>query len=43
MKSGGAVNHYVSGVIASLLHLKLQDEYVDLLVKTYQVIKNLFN
>lgn len=36
MKSGGAVNHYVSGVIASLLHLKLQDEYVDLLIKTYQ-------
>lgn len=37
MKSGGAVNHYVSGVIASLLHLRMEDEYIDLLIKTYGV------
>ena len=36
LKSGGAVNHYVSGLIASLLHLKIEDEYVDLLKKTYK-------
>ncbi|XP_011298708.1 uncharacterized protein YER152C-like [Fopius arisanus] len=33
--SGGAVNHYVSGVITSLLELKYADEYLDLLKKTY--------
>ncbi|XP_014215330.1 uncharacterized protein LOC106644386 [Copidosoma floridanum] len=36
MKSGGAVNHYVSGLIASLLHLKLEDEYLDNLKEIYK-------
>lgn len=37
MKSGGAVNHYVSGVVASLFSLGLQDKYLDLLIETYKV------
>ena len=36
LRSGGAVNHYVSGVIASLLHLKIQDEHLDRLVQVYR-------
>ncbi|XP_058792124.1 2-aminoadipate transaminase-like isoform X3 [Phymastichus coffea] len=36
LKSGGAVNHYVSGLIASILHLKLEDEYLDNLIKIYK-------
>lgn len=36
MKSGGAVNHYVSGIIASLLNLKIEDEYLDLLIEIYK-------
>ncbi|KAK0178376.1 hypothetical protein PV328_002327 [Microctonus aethiopoides] len=35
MTSGGAANHYVSGVIASLLHLNIQDKYLDLLIEIY--------
>lgn len=37
LKSGGAVNHYVSGVIASMLSLGLEDEHIDLLIHTYKV------
>lgn len=37
MTSGGAANHYVSGVIASLLHLNIQDKYLDLLIQIYTV------
>ncbi|XP_063982719.1 uncharacterized protein LOC135165385 [Diachasmimorpha longicaudata] len=33
--SGGAPNHYVSGVITSLLELKYADEHLDLLRTTY--------
>ncbi|XP_048510524.1 uncharacterized protein YER152C-like isoform X3 [Athalia rosae] len=36
MKSGGAVNHYVSGVVASLLELGLEDSYLNLLIRTYK-------
>ncbi|OXU25097.1 hypothetical protein TSAR_016883 [Trichomalopsis sarcophagae] len=36
LKSGGAVNHYVSGLIASILQLKLEDEYLDNLIRTYR-------
>ncbi|KZC03930.1 PREDICTED: 2-aminoadipate transaminase-like [Dufourea novaeangliae] len=36
LTSGGAVNHYVSGVITSLLHLKIQDEYLDKLIQVYK-------
>ncbi|XP_023315789.1 uncharacterized protein LOC106648635 isoform X1 [Trichogramma pretiosum] len=36
LKSGGAVNHYVSGLVASLLHLKLEDRYLDSLIETYK-------
>lgn len=36
LRSGGSVNHYMSGVIASLLHLKIQDEYLDKLVEIYK-------
>ncbi|XP_015119614.1 uncharacterized protein LOC107042891 isoform X2 [Diachasma alloeum] len=35
LQSGGALNHYVSGVITSLLELKYADEHVDLLQRTY--------
>ena len=35
LRSGGAVNHYVSGIITSLLHLKLQDAHLDRLIKVY--------
>lgn len=34
--SGGAVNHYGSGVITSILQLNLQDDYLDKLIKTYK-------
>ncbi|KAI4500122.1 hypothetical protein M0802_004539 [Mischocyttarus mexicanus] len=33
--SGGATNHYISGLITSLLQEKIQDEYLKFLVKTY--------
>ncbi|XP_076182099.1 uncharacterized protein LOC143154134 [Ptiloglossa arizonensis] len=33
--SGGAVNHYISGVITSLLHLKIEDEYLDNIINIY--------
>ncbi|XP_043256125.1 2-aminoadipate transaminase-like [Colletes gigas] len=36
MLSGGAVNHYVSGVIASLLHLNIEDEYLDKIINIYR-------
>lgn len=36
LKSGGAVNHYVSGVVASLLSLGLEDKHLDLLISTYK-------
>nr|XP_033329689.1 2-aminoadipate transaminase-like [Megalopta genalis]XP_033329690.1 2-aminoadipate transaminase-like [Megalopta genalis] len=36
LHSGGAVNNYVSGVIASLLHLGTEDEYLDKLIKIYR-------
>lgn len=37
MCSGGGVNHYISGIIASLLHEKLEDEYLDKIIKIYKV------
>lgn len=37
MKSGGGVNHYVSGLIGSLLEMKLQDEILDSLIEKFQV------
>lgn len=37
MSSGGAVNHYVSGVIASMLHKNLEDEYLNKVIKIYKV------
>ncbi|XP_078052519.1 2-aminoadipate transaminase isoform X2 [Augochlora pura] len=36
LHSGGGVNNYVSGVIASLLHLGLEDMYLDKLIKIYK-------
>ncbi|KAJ8672892.1 hypothetical protein QAD02_004153 [Eretmocerus hayati] len=36
LKSGGAVNHYTSGLIASLLQLGLEDRHLDHLVTTYK-------
>ncbi|XP_071634719.1 2-aminoadipate transaminase [Temnothorax longispinosus] len=36
MCSGGGVNHYVSGVIASLLHENLENEYLDKIIKIYK-------
>ncbi|XP_031838655.2 2-aminoadipate transaminase isoform X1 [Nomia melanderi] len=35
LRSGGAVNNYMSGVVASLLHLRIEDEYLDKLVQIY--------
>lgn len=37
MCSGGGVNHYVSGVIASMLHENIEDEYLDKIMKIYKV------
>lgn len=37
LNGSGAVNHFISGTIASLLHLKLEDEFLDLLIDTYKV------
>lgn len=37
MCSGGAVNHYVSGLIASMLHENIEDEYLDKIIKIYRV------
>ncbi|XP_043584178.1 2-aminoadipate transaminase-like [Bombus pyrosoma] len=34
--NGGAVNHYVSGVVTSLLQLNLQDNYLDKLIQIYK-------
>ncbi|XP_012535404.1 2-aminoadipate transaminase [Monomorium pharaonis] len=34
--SGGAVNHYVSGVITSMLHENLEDKYLDKIIKIYK-------
>ncbi|XP_066590408.1 2-aminoadipate transaminase-like [Prorops nasuta] len=34
--SGGAVNHYVSGIITSLLHLEMEDKYLDTLISVYK-------
>jgi len=42
MCSGGGVNHYVSGVIASMLHENLEDEYLDKIIKIYKVISNIY-
>ncbi|XP_020278839.1 uncharacterized protein LOC109852257 isoform X2 [Pseudomyrmex gracilis] len=36
MCSGGAVNHYVSGLIASMLHENIEDEYLDKIIKIYR-------
>ncbi|KAL0108156.1 hypothetical protein PUN28_015030 [Cardiocondyla obscurior] len=36
MCSGGGVNHYVSGLIASLLHEHLEDEYLDKITTIYK-------
>lgn len=35
--SGGAVNHYVSGVVTSLLQLNIEDNYLDKLIPIYRV------
>lgn len=37
MRSGGAVNNYVSGIIASALELGLQQEYLDSLIAILKV------
>lgn len=37
MSSGGAVNHYVSGVMTSMLHKNLETEYLDKVIKIYKV------
>jgi len=37
MCSGGGVNHYVSGIIASMLHENLEDEYLDRIIRIYKV------
>lgn len=34
--SGGATNHYVSGIITSLLQQKVEDEYLNMLIQTYK-------
>ncbi|KAH0956147.1 hypothetical protein HN011_001721 [Eciton burchellii] len=36
MCSGGGVNHYVSGVIASMLQENIEDEYLDKIIKIYR-------
>ncbi|XP_024947201.1 uncharacterized protein LOC107274184 isoform X2 [Cephus cinctus] len=36
LKSGGAVNHYISGLITSLLQMNIEDEYLDSLVTLYK-------
>lgn len=36
LHSSGAVNHYISGIITSLLHLKLQDEFLDKLIEIFK-------
>ncbi|XP_018049807.1 PREDICTED: 2-aminoadipate transaminase-like isoform X1 [Atta colombica] len=36
MCSGGGVNHYVSGIIASMLHENLEDEYLDRIIRIYK-------
>ncbi|XP_053989998.1 2-aminoadipate transaminase isoform X1 [Hylaeus volcanicus] len=36
LRSGGAVNHYISGVITSLLHLKIEDKYLDYIINIYR-------
>ncbi|XP_011859584.1 PREDICTED: uncharacterized protein YER152C-like isoform X2 [Vollenhovia emeryi] len=36
MCSGGGVNHYVSGIIASLLHEHLEDEHLNKMIKIYK-------
>lgn len=35
MCSGGGVNHYVSGIITSMLHENIEDEYLDKIIKIY--------
>jgi len=37
MCSGGGVNHYVSGVIASMLQENIENEYLDKIIKIYRV------
>ncbi|XP_047370879.1 2-aminoadipate transaminase-like [Vespa velutina] len=34
--SGGATNHYVSGLITSILQEKIEDEYLNMLIETYK-------
>lgn len=34
--SGGAVNHYISGIVTSLLQLNMQDNYLDKLIQIYK-------
>ncbi|CAL7944732.1 unnamed protein product [Xylocopa violacea] len=36
LRSGGAVNHYVSGVVTSLLQLNIQENYLDKLIQIYK-------
>ncbi|XP_063231477.1 2-aminoadipate transaminase isoform X2 [Bacillus rossius redtenbacheri] len=36
LKSGGAVNQYVSGIFASILELGLEEQHLNFLVKTYK-------
>jgi len=40
MCSGGGVNHYVSGVIASMLQENIENEYLDKIIKIYRVYIN---
>lgn len=40
MCSGGGVNHYVSGIMTSLLHENLEDEYLDKIIKIYKVLSH---
>lgn len=42
--SGGAVNHYISGLMASMLHENIEEKYLDKIIKIYRVryIMNIF-
>ncbi|XP_014471263.1 PREDICTED: 2-aminoadipate transaminase-like [Dinoponera quadriceps] len=36
LRSGGGVNHYVSGIITSMLHENIEDEYLDKIIEIYR-------
>lgn len=37
MCSGGGVNHYVSGLMTSMLHENIEEKYLDKIIKIYRV------